>query len=948
MDTFNGYIQKWCCALACFLLALFWLVCPVEAEEHKMVRVGWFEDSYNITDDSGQRRGYGYEFQQAVASYTGWEYQYVKANWSDLIKMMENGDIDMMSGISYTDDRATKMLFSDLPMGEERYYLYANLKETGIYPSQLETLNEKKVGLLSGSIQATKFYEWEKKHDLHTVHVPISGLEDAFKKLNNQEIDCLVSAETPELTAVGMSAIATVGGSNIYFVINPARQDLKEDLDRAMRQLDSDNPFFADELYKRYLSSTTRPVLYREERQWLAQHGPIRIGWIKNDYGISAGDPARDEPVGIINDYVRYAENSLGRQPVQFELVGYNSIGEEMKALQNGDIDMIFHFVQNPYQAEQYQVSLSQSVLPINMVAVTKQDSFNENNKNRVAVVRGDLLYKGYISYNYPDWEIVEYDSWDDVKQAVQDGEVDCFVAKAGWAIMQGRSTDSHSVMLMKTNDVAFAVSHKNTKLLSILNKTLKVLPATMLPSAFSMYTNNAKKITIADFVRENLLTVVLAVGASFVITLGVILRFLQKSKKAEKVAKEAAQQSSELNKKLQENHEALEQALQMAEEASEAKTTFLFNMSHDIRTPMNALLGYAKLIKQELTDPKLLDYEKKMEQAGNLLLAIINNVLDMARIESGKMELDESYNYTGNVLDNVYSVFAVEAKKKGIHFSRKTDVKHHHILCDVTKVQEIFANLVSNAIKYTPAGGSIYLHTKEIPCDKKGFVCYRTDITDTGIGMSQEYMPHLFEAFTRERNTTMSKVSGTGLGMAIVKKLVDMMGGTLEVKSEVGKGSTFTVTLYHRIADKAYYENVKDAVSDAEMKEKIKGKHILLAEDNDLNAEIATVMLEQMGLKVDRVEDGIQCISQLEKEPVGTYDLILMDVQMPRMDGYQATQAIRQFADTKKANIPIIAMTANAFEEDRRMAINQGMNGHIAKPIDAEKVEKVLMTLLK
>ena len=255
-------------------------------------------------------------------------------------------------------------------------------------------------------------------------------MEDALKKLRNGQIDGLVSTETPELTSVGLSAIATVGGSNIYFVITKDRPDLKTELDTAMRQLDNDNPFFADELYKRYLSSVTRPVLFRSERQWLAQHGPIRIGWIKSDSGISVADSAQGEPVGIINDYVRYAENSLGRQPVQFELVGFDSIREEMKALQDGKIDMIFHFVQNPYIAEQYGMSLSQTALSINMVAVTKQDAFNENNKNRVGVVRGDVLYHGYISYNYPDWEIVEYDSWDAVRRAAKEGEVDCYVAK--------------------------------------------------------------------------------------------------------------------------------------------------------------------------------------------------------------------------------------------------------------------------------------------------------------------------------------------------------------------------------------------------------------------------------------------------------------------------------------------------------------------------------------
>ena len=941
MDRFRKRVKSWICFFVCFALAVVCLTAPSTAAEPKVVRVGWSEDSYNITDANGNRRGYGYEFQRAVASYTGWKYEYVKADWSDLIEMLKNGDIDLMSDISYTEERAQKMLYSNLTMGEQRYYLYTDLKESGISPSDWKTLQGKRVGLLLGGVHAGEFADWEKSHDIETKHVPVRGLKDAIQKFRDGELDALVFAETPELPAIGLSAIETIGGSDIYFAVSQKRPELKAELDSAMRQLDSDNPFFADELYRNYLSSVMRPVLFPGEKQWLMGHGNIRIGWIKNDYAISEGDPTNEAPKGIINDYVKYAKDSFEGQPLSYELVGFPSMAEEMKALKNGDIDMIFHFVLNPSLAEQQEVYLSQPVLAINMVAVTKQDNFNENSKIRAAVKKGNFLASGYISYHYPDWEIIEYDSWRDVKQAVKNGEADCFVARAGWAKQDENRSGLHAVPLMQANTISFAVNQGNTELLSILNKTLRVLPPALLPSAFSMYTNQAKKVTVLDFVRDNLAMVSLGIGIIVLVFFAIIISFLYQSRKAEKEAKK-------LNRELQESHVALEKALREAEQASEAKTSFLFNMSHDIRTPMNALLGYAKLIRQELTDKKLLDYERKMEQAGQLLLSIINNVLDMARIESGKMELDESYSHVSDVLENVFTVFAVEAKKKKISFSRHIDIEHPHILCDVTKMQEILSNLISNAIKYTTEGGKIRVSVQEIPCQKEGYATFRTEVSDTGIGMSEEYIPHLFEAFTREKNTTLSKVSGTGLGMAIVKKMVDMMGGSLEVKSELGKGSTFIVTLTHRLADKVYYEKQDVPETEGEVKEIIQGKHILLAEDNELNAEIATVLLEEMGLIVDRVEDGIQCVSQLEKEPAGTYDLILMDVQMPKMDGYQATQAIRQFADEKKANIPIIAMTANAFEEDRKMAIQKGMNGHIAKPIDVAKVEKVLLSLLK
>ena len=393
--------------------------------------------------------------------------------------------------------------------------------------------------------------------------------------------------------------------------------------------------------------------------------------------------------------------------------------------------------------------------------------------------------------------------------------------------------------------------------------------------------------------------------------------------------------------------NQALSEAVRAAETANKAKSTFLSNMSHDIRTPMNALLGYSELIKRELTDPKLLDYQEKMEQSGNLLLSIINNVLDMARIESGKVELDEDYVKIRDIYQGIYKIFQAEAEKKCIHLKMEYDVKHEHVICDETKNKEIFLNLISNAVKYTASGGRVTIRITELDCDRKDYVRIRTQVIDTGIGMSEEFLPSLFEAFARERNTTDGKIAGTGLGMPIIKKYIDMMYGTIEVESKQGEGSKFTVTLEYRIADKSYYEQDTEKSSDVDETDRISGKHILLAEDNDLNAEIAQFILEDMGLMVDRVEDGVQCVSRIEQKPAGTYDLILMDIQMPNMDGYRATEMIRGLSDKDKATIPIIAMTANAFEEDRKKALAKGMNGHIAKPVDAEKVEKTICSVL-
>ena len=419
------------------------------------------------------------------------------------------------------------------------------------------------------------------------------------------------------------------------------------------------------------------------------------------------------------------------------------------------------------------------------------------------------------------------------------------------------------------------------------------------------------------------------------------------KKKDGTRVAVVGTRNIDSLIKKERMQEEKLKKAYADAENANKAKTEFLNNMSHDIRTPMNVILGYNQMMKSQLTEPKQLDYQKKIEQSGKLLLSIINNVLDMAQIESGKMKVDENYEMVDEILDEIISTFASEAEEKGIHLSGSMQVTHRNVLCDGTKIREIYVNLVGNAIKYTPRGGNVTITVEELPCEKEGYVKIKAEVKDTGIGMSKEYLPTLFEPFSREHNTTTGKVGGTGLGMPIVKKMVDLMGGSIEVESELGKGTVFIVTLMHKMADKKYYSQKIETVIASDMGENLRGKHVLLAEDNDLNAEIAMTILEETGLVIERVEDGIQCVDKVEQMPSGTYDLILMDIQMPNMDGYKATRCIRHLDDKKKAEIPIIAMTANAFAEDRKRAFDAGMNGHIAKPIDIEKLRAVILSVL-
>ena len=646
---------------------------------------------------------------------------------------------------------------------------------------------------------------------------------------------------------------------------------------------------------------------------------------------------------GTLAEYISFAKDCLGNQILEFNIQEYGNYDAMLQALQNHEIDMIFYAGRNPDIAEKNGYTLTNTAWNYSLMAVTDKKSFDENEAYTVAVLKEKEALKQHIAFNYPQWKLVDCDSLADAADMVENKKTDCFLMGISQALKYDNNKDFNSIPLTKTMEACFAVRDGDGILLSILNKTLKTMPSEMLTSTLAIYDSTADKVTFLDFVKDNLIAVLLTSSFFALGIISAILLLLRKARKAEAAAKIAANDTQKLNDKL-------EAALKKAEDANLAKTRFLNNMSHDIRTPMNIILGYAQIMEEEIKENELsetLEHLEKLKQSGNLLLSIINNVLDMAQIESGNMKIDENYGNIEDVQQTLLAVFEDESKKKNIDIHYTMNVEHEHVLTDLTKVKEILVNLLSNALKYTPSGGSIYVDVDELPCDETGCMIVRTKVRDNGIGMSQEYLSKIFDAFTREQNTTKSKISGSGLGMSIVKKYVDLLGGTIEVESELGKGSTFTVTMKHKIADESYYvkKHVENPLKD---KEVLKGKNILLAEDNDLNAEIAEAMLARAGLKVERVEDGVQCVNRIEKMPSGTYDVILMDIQMPKMNGYKATQAIRHLSDKDKACIPIIAMTANAFEEDKKEAIAAGMNHHITKPIQMDALLLILAEMIE
>ena len=728
-------------------------------------------------------------------------------------------------------------------------------------------------------------------------------------------------------TELGISTITRVGSSDIYYAINKDRADIKEELDNAMRALEDADPFYTADLYKRYFSMDYTPILTGEEKAWLKKHGAIRMGFLTGDSGVSVYDPSTGELTGTITDYIRFAKDCLGNQELEFQMVGYDSQKAELDALKSGEIDMVFHFDQSPNLAEEYRVACTNTTWTSNMMAVTNKEHFNETQANRVAVPQNKLSLTRYLAVYYPQWEIVDCAAPEDAARLVKDGQADCFVTGVSSQENYSKKYDFYSVPLPNPARSCFAVNSGNGILLSILNKTIKAMPTNMLTASLAMYKSAARKVTLSEFIRDNFFMVLLVSSIFVAVILLAILKLLRKARKAEAAARKAANDTQELNAKLQ-------IAVENAESANRAKSTFLFNMSHDIRTPMNAIIGYAELAARHSDEPaKLEKYMENIQVCGQNLLMLLNNVLDLARIENDKTEMEYSVSDVEKDFRNCIAMFQNQADSKGQTLTVTTHLLHPYVYADVPHLTEVCTNLVSNAVKYTGAGGTIRCGVTQKPGEKKGWCDTVVTVADNGIGMSQEFQKHIFEPFERERTSTVSKVEGSGIGMGIVKKLVGLMGGTVEVESKIGVGSTFTVTIPCRIASEE--EAQAKRAADPADRESLRGTRILLTEDNDLNAEIATELLQEEGCTVDRAKDGVECVDMLEKAANGTYQMILMDVQMPVMNGYDATKKIRRMDDPQKANIPIVAMTANAFSEDKQVALDAGMNDHIAKPIN-------------
>ena len=894
-------------------------------QEQRTVRVGYVNvATYEEGGEGEYKQGSGYEYLQKISYYTGWKYEYVYGSFKDCYNMLVNGDIDLLGNVSYKPERAELFNFSTYPQGKDTYLLYTTKEHTELTGGDIHKLNGYVIGVTDGSYQQSLLMEWLKNNHIQAVVEKYNGYDSLMKALDSGKLQVIA---TPDLaTSYDYLPITNFGYSDYYFAVSKKRTDLLNELNEALYEIQNSELDYNNQLASRYHNKMSNGLLLsKKERAWLKEHkNVIRLGYLKDNLPYS-GQSQNGELIGIISTVVNTLEKEFN---VTVNVSCFDTMEALARALKDGDVDISGPVYSDFYLAEQQNYALTNAMISTTPVLIYKGNK-TDNSLDTIAVSNSSIFTKEVIGVLFPKAKVISFANVEECLNAVVSGKAGSTLGASSQLNILLSYPDTDRLQfseIAKKTEVCLASTKENCAVATIFSKGISLSSDILSGTVLMQNSYVEHQMTVKEFIKKHLFMVSIVA----IVTVLILSFFLYRTQCSKKQLAAALKEAQEANV------------------ANAAKSAFLHNMSHDIRTPMNAILGYNSLMKKDLTDPKLISYQEKIEQSGNMLLSIINNVLDMARIESGKTDVDESYNEAGSIVRELCDIFEVEARKKHISLSCETNVKHKNILCDVTKVKEIFANLISNAVKYTPEGGHVTIKTQEISCEKKGYARFRTEVVDNGIGMSKEYLPTLFDSFTREQDTTTNKISGTGLGMAIVKKLVNLMHGTITVESEQGKGTKFVIILEHPIAAEAYYKTKESNYSEAINEYNIQGKHILLAEDNELNAEIATAVLGGMGLIVDRVEDGIQCIAKLQQMPAGSYDLILMDIQMPNMDGYNATQNIRKFKDKEKANIPIIAMTANAFEEDKKRAIAQGMNGHIAKPIDAGKIKEVLSSVLE
>ena len=931
---------RWVVMPFCMTLSLLVPMVLRGAEEgaRKVVRIpaAHFNRLMIVDENNHPISGYAYDYIQMIGTYARWNIEYVQCDtFAECVNKLLSGEVDLFYDISYTEDRAQVILYPDEPMGNEYYYLYATDTNTSIVLGDYGTLNGKTVGVTSGTMQIELLKEWCKKRNVELTIVEYGSIPEKEADLFAGKID--LDLEVSMLAKRNLSAIEKIGSSAYYLVANKNRPDLIEDINSSLDKVLKNDLYYLARLEERYFSDTVLSHnLTVEEIQWIDAHKVLRVGYF--DHYLPFSTKGQDgEPTGAGIDAIRDIVKALKLDgKVDVEFVCFNNQEEGYKAVESGEIDLMFPAYVSSSVQQDYRIMAGKIVASFASDLAYVDDAPGGTFK-RIGVNRNNLMQYYYTKDSLPESEIVFYDNIRACLDGLLQESSDATFLNGFRSEALLKPTKYHPIRTVRaTSDLTFrmAFAEDNIGLMLLMNRGLAMLEPDFVNKSLYAYVGNMYSYSIMDFLREHILVVIILVA----VLAGLIMALVGDQIRTRDLAvvnRELKARSDTIEKqRLQELdlRKQLEEALQKAQAASRAKTAFLSNMSHDIRTPMNAIIGFTGLAASNINDTeRVREYLATIEQSSEHLLSLINDVLDMSRIESGKMTLVEKAESLSGILHVLGDIVHADMEAKRHTFSIDTsDVRNDHVYCDKMRLNQVLLNLVSNAIKYTCPGGTISLRVNQKPADGEGLAAFEFRCKDNGIGMGEEFAKTIFDPFTREETSTVSGIQGTGLGMAITKHIVEMMGGTISVASKKGEGTEFVFSVVLRIA--AGEETRDDRPDRAEQKVSLSGKRVLLVDDSDLNVKIGVLQFQRQGMVVDVAQNGRIAVDKIREKGADAYDFVLMDVQMPVMNGYEATAEIRKLPGGDR--LTIIAYSANAFEEDREHSLKAGMNGHISKPL--------------
>ena len=887
-------------------------------QQIKTVRVGWLVNNEGFQDGNPGERlsGWGYEYLQTLSYYTpGWQYEYVSGTFTELMDMLETGEIDLMPNISYSEERAQKLLFSSNPEGTERYYIYAKPDRDDLSKGDPQALQGLTIGCNPGVMQTIVGQQWLASEGITCTYKEMPGGGDLFAALANDEVDATIMNDT--ISSPSASPMFYVGSSDYYFAVPKSRPDLMDDINSAMAAINRVNPRFNDEVKSNYSAQNSgSSSLTGDERTWLKENNnTVTLGYLtgKLPYCNEGED---GEMEGSLASLVTTLHDKFG---ITVKTVAFESNEKLQKALTKGTVDVALPIYRDYWLAEQMGFVQSTSLGSMSLTVIHAGSDLSKDLQS-IACANSSIVNHRVLESLYPTATITECESGDEMFNALALGKVSSIIVPSS---RMETIRDKHDIEdygkteLPNTAELSCWISRGEPELLGIINKGIINAGDSLAASNYSSASYTAQESDTLRFLYRNRT----AIAATLIGILSVSIILLIWSLKRARTEREKAVA------------------------ANAAKSAFLTRMSHDIRTPLNGILGLIEIEELKEGDMQAArESRAKARVAANHLLSLINDILEMGRIEEHKMTLEhESFNLK-ELCDDALVLCRLRASDRGITLLNTSEpyAVDQSMIGSPTHIRRIIINLLDNSIKYNKHGGTVTFFSTVKPLnDTRALFCFT--IEDTGIGMTPEFLKHIYEPFAQEGNDARSKFQGTGMGMPIVKSLIDMMGGTIEISSELGVGSTFDVQIPLDI-DRNPQARIK--LVEATPSCSLAGMSVLLAEDNDLNAEIAQALLESEDVVTTRAANGNEAVDLYLSRPAGSFDAILMDIMMPGMDGYEATRTIRLSEKADAATIPIIALTANAFAEDAKTAHDAGMNAHLSKPLDFEKLKNMLVRI--